>query len=172
MPIIQKSMEEVFEQKDKDRDLLTSMHGLSYDQRYPESMQIAMKDAIALIKLLKEMAQEKIPHYEQESNHKDQHYALPLMTFLANGVMKAYFKGEREREEDSEMPFHSLLISYIRALCPADSILPIGSSYEEFPFIVFRSLNLGEARRKMFTDKYLFMSHEFNILNMLLSSGE
>ncbi len=180
VPIINKSMqekywmkiEEVFGRKDKDRDLLASMHGLSYDPRYHESMQIAMKDAIALIQLLKEMAEGKIPHYEQESNHKDQHYALPSMTFLANGVMKAYFKSEREREEDSGMPFHALLISYIRALCPADSILPIGSSYEEFPFIVFRSLNLGEARRKMFTDKYLFMSHEFNILNMLLSRGE
>jgi len=38
--------------------------------------------------------------------------------------------------------------------------------------VVFRCLNLAEARRKMFTDKYLFMSHEFNILNMLLSSKE
>jgi hypothetical protein len=65
-----------------------------------------------------------------------------------------------------------LLASYIRALYPADSLLPIGRSYDAFPFILFRSLNLGEARRKMFTDKYLFMSHEVNILNMLLSGKE
>ncbi len=41
---------------------------------------------------------------------------------------------------------------------------------EEFPFLVFRSFHLAEARKKLFTDHYLFLSHEFNILNLLLSS--
>jgi hypothetical protein len=92
---IQKSMQEkywmqiegIFEQDENERDLLASMRELTRNQCYSESLQVAMRDAIALIELLK-------------------------------------------------------------------------------------SLNLSEARRKMFTDKYLFMSHEFNILNMLLSSRE
>lgn len=180
VPIIQKSIQEkywmqiedIFEQDENERDLLASMRELSRSQRYPESLQVAMRDAIALIELLKDMSMGKTPHFEQESDHTDQHYALPLLTFLVSDVIKEYFKGKQEREEDSEMPFRSLLTAYVRTLYPADSILPIGSSYEEFPFVVFRSLNLSEARRKMFTDKYLFMSHEFNILNMLLSSRE
>jgi len=180
VPVIQKSIQEkywmqiedIFEQDENERDLLACMRQLTRDQRYPESLQVAMRDATALIELLKDMSMGKTPHLEQESDHTDQHYALPLLTFLVSDVMKEYFKGKQEREEDSEMPFRSLLTAYIRTLYPADSILPIGNTYEEFPFIVFRSLNLGEARRKMFTDKYLFMSHEFNILNMLLSGRE
>jgi len=147
-----------FEQNGKERDLLTSMRELSWDQRYPESLQVAMRDAIALIELLKDMVQGKMPHYEQESDHTDQHYALPLLTFLTRDVMKEYFKGKQEREEDSEMPFRSLLTTYIRTLYPADSILPIGSGYDEFPFVVFRSLNLGEARRKMFTGNTFYVT--------------
>jgi len=180
VPIVQKSMQEeywmeiegIFEQNGKERDLLTSMRELSWDQRYPESLQVAMRDAIALIELLKDMVQGKMPRYEQESDHTDQHYALPLFMFLTRDMMREYFKGKQEREEDSEMSFRSLLTASIRSQYPADSILPIGSSYDEFPFVVFRSLNLGEARRKMFTGRYLFMSHEFNILNMLLSSKQ
>ncbi len=165
-------VEDVFEQKDRKLDLLTCMRELSKDRHYPESMQMALKDAIALIESLRQIPETKRPHYQQESDHSDQHYALPLVAFLTYDVMKAYFGSKPEREEQTEASFRALLASYVRTLYPADSILPIGKSYDVFPFVVFRCLNLAEARRKMFTDKYLFMSHEFNILNMLLSSKE
>jgi hypothetical protein len=35
--------------------------------------------------------------------------------------------------------------------------------------VVFRSFNLKEVRNKLFSDTYLFISHEMNVLNMLLS---
>jgi len=38
-----------------------------------------------------------------------------------------------------------------------------------FPFIIFKSYALGEMRYKMFADKYLLVSNELNILNLLLS---
>ncbi len=164
-------MEDVFERKDTELDLLTCMRGLSKDRHYPESMHVALKDAIALIESLRHISEVKKPHYQQESDHPDQHYALPLLAFLTYDAMKAYFGSKPEREERIEASFHTLLASYVRALYPADSMLPIGKNYDVFPFVVFRCLNLAEARRKMFTDNYLFMSHEFNILNMLLSSN-
>lgn len=165
-------IEHYLEQEEADFGLLAKMRQISYNLRYHDNVRMIMKDAIAFVEALKRMAQGTIQHYEQESAHADQHYALPLLTFLADDVMREYFKNQKETEAQHPLPFRSLLAGYLRALYPADSLLPIGSNYDEFPFLVFRSPNLGEARRKVFTDKYLFMSHEFNILNMLLSSKE
>lgn len=155
-----------------EHDLLTSMQQLSYDKRYHDTFHMFMRDARALTEYLKKMNPTKTARYEQESNHADQHYAIPLLTFLAHKEMRAYFKDHPQQEDGSESSFRSLLATYVRTLYPADSILPIGKGYDTFPFVVFRSFNLREARRKMFTGNYLFMSHEFNILNMLLSSKE
>jgi len=165
-------VERYLEQGNTEYDLLAMMRQISRNPRYHDNARMIIKDAISFVEALKGMAKENIQHYEQESNHLDQHYALPLLTFLTSDVMREYFKDVKKYESQHPLPFRSLLAGYLRALYPADSLLPIGMNYDEFPFLVFRSLNLGEARRKMFTDKYLFMSHEFNILNMLLSSKE
>lgn len=182
VPIVNMSMQEAywmqFEQVMKRNralgiDLLAAMKDLSTDPRYPPSFQSALKDGIALIKALQDMAEHKIPRYEQESSHTDQHYALPLSVFLLHKEMSDHFRGEHEpqdQENPLRLPFHTLLARYIRTLYPADSMLPIGQQYDEFPFLVFRSLNASEARSKIFTGKYLFMSRELNIINMLLSS--
>jgi hypothetical protein len=184
VPIINMSMQEAywmqFEQvlkrnKALNIDLLTAMRDLSTDPRYPPSFQSALKEGIALIKALQEMAEHKVPHYEQESSHTDQHYALPISVFLLQKEMSDHFIAKREPEDQDNplrLPFHTLLTRYIRTLYPADSMLPIGQHYDEFPFLVFRSLNVSEARSKMFTGKYLFMSRELNIINMLLSSTQ
>ena len=74
----------------------------------------------------------KATHYEQESNHSDQHYAIPLLAFLAYNEMQAYFK-EHPEQEKAESSFHSLLSTYVRTLYPADSMLPIGKNYEDLP---------------------------------------
>jgi hypothetical protein len=165
-------IERYLEQEEADFGLLAKMRQISYNPRYHDNARMVMKDAIAFVEALRRMAQGNIQHYEQESAHADQHYALPLLTFLADDVMSEYFKNQQEYELQHPLPFRSLLVGYLRAMYPVDSLLPIGMNYDEFPFLVFRSPNLGEARRKMFTDKYLFMPHEFNILNMLLSSKE
>ena len=149
-----------------------SLSSITFDTRYPESDRMLMKEAKKFLEQLKKMAVGKTSYYEQETDHIDQHYAIPLLALIAHKEMKAYFESKPEDEESSAGPFRSLLSNYVRTLYPADSILPIGMSYNDFPFVVFRSFNLQEARRKMFTDKYLFMSHELNILNMLLASKE
>jgi hypothetical protein len=184
VPIINMSMQEAYwmqfervleHNKAQGIDLVNTMYSLSLDDRYPPSFQTALKDGIALIRALQDMAEHKIPHYEQESSHTDQHYVLPLAVFLTQKEMSEHFAGKHEPENQDNpfrLPFHTLLARYIRALYPADSMLPIGEQYDDFPFLVFRSLNVHEARSKMFTGKYLFMSQELNILNMLLSSTQ
>jgi hypothetical protein len=181
VPIVNRAMQEKYwlqmenavDHGAKMDDLLATMYELSRERRaYPESTLMALRDAIALMQALKDMEAGKIPYYQQESYHTDQHYTLPLVTFLTADVMKEFFAGKREDKDGPEETFRNLLSAYVQRLYPANSLLPLGDGYDEFPFIVFRSLNLGEIRRKMFTGKYLFMSHEFNIINMLLSSKE
>lgn len=122
---------------------------------------------------LQDIVKYKVPRYEQESRHVDQPYALPLSVFLLHKEMSDHFGGEHEpqdQENQLRLPFHTLLARYIRTLYPADTMLPIGQHYNEFSFLVFRSLNASEARSKIFTGKYLFISRKLNIINMLLSS--
>jgi len=123
----------------------------------------------------KEMAEHKITHYEQESSHTDQHYVLPLAIFLTYKEMSDHFAGKHEPEDQDnpfQLQFHTLLERYVRTLYPADSMLSIWKQYDDCPFLVFRSLSVHEARSRMFTGKYLFMSQELHIMNMLLSSTQ
>jgi hypothetical protein len=120
-------------------DLLTYMKRINQDTDYPDSLRSALGDAILLFQELQKLSPTKIAGYEQESTHDDQHYALPLFNF----------------------PIHTRY--------PADGLLPIERNYKAFPFLIFCSFQLHETRKRIFTEKYLFTSQEFNIINMLLS---
>ena len=84
--------------------------------------------------------------------------------------MSQYFANEPQEPEDER--FRDILATYIRLLYPVGNVLPIGYNYHSFPFVVFRSYCLEEVRRKIFTDKYLFSSHELNVLNLILCKPE
>lgn len=99
--IYRTGLEEALKQQGSKHDLFADMDDLSRNQRYPESLRVAMRDAIALVQKLKGMSSDKTPYYEQESQHTDQHYALPLVTFLAYESMKDYFE-QAPAEEDLE----------------------------------------------------------------------
>ncbi len=180
IPLASMSMQEQYwlsfeqilkEYRNQGIDLLKEMSDLRRDPTYPETFHHALNDGLVLLQALQDMLENKIPRYEQESTHPDQHCAVPLPAFVIYELMKEFFHSGKELQELPEgMTFRALLEVYIRSLYPSDSMLPIGNNYEDFPFVVFRSLNLGEARNKMFTGKYLFMSQEMNIINMLFSS--
>lgn len=179
VPIIHKSMRELYRASIEEAlkrprpedlpDLLTCMELISRDTNYPESLRASLSDAILLVKELQKLSDTKSASYEQESQHEDQHYAFPLFTFLSYQHLQTYFETEAEAEEQAPIPFRELLRLYISALYPADGFLPIGRAYKTFPFVAFRSFQLGETRQRSFTEKYLFTSPELNIINMLLS---
>jgi len=158
----------------KDGELWKKMRGICADDedkdKYPESIQSAMKDALDLIAVLSAASPEKTQLFTQDSHNPDQYYAIPLLTFMHGEMMKKYFaSGKGKLEDDS---FRSLLATYTRTLYPVSGILPIGDNYGEFPFVVFRSFNLKDVRSKIFSDSHLFISHEMNVLNMILSYRE
>ncbi|MBX5458908.1 MAG: helicase [Thermogemmatispora sp.] len=155
--------------------LLSRMETLRRHPYCNDEIRLLLKDGIALIRELGRIARGNtvIPHLGQETQHADQHYAIPLHVLLVSKVFQSYFQSGAEDAFGSYWSFRRLLESYLRTLYPIDSVLPLGRHYEHFPFLLFRSYNLPEARRKIFLDHYLFMSHELNIINMLLAkSGE
>lgn len=179
VPIMHKSMRELYHSSIEEvlkrphptnlPDLLDCMEIIRRDANYPESLRDSLGDAILLINKLQNLSATRTASYEQESHHEDQHYAFPLFTFLSYRHLQTYFETQAEAEDQATNPFRELLHSYIRALYPADGFLPIGRAYKTFPFVIFRSFQLGETRQRSFTEKYLFTSPELSIINMLLS---
>lgn len=151
-------------------DLLACMEIIRKDPVYPENLRSALLDAILFLKTLQSLDPNSA-YYEQESTPTDLYCAFPLSTFPAYHTLQTYFNAQSYAEELEDLPFRVLLERTISACYPADGFLPIGKNYKTFPFVLFRSFQLGETRQKIFTEKYLFSSQEFNIINMLLSQS-
>jgi len=147
-------------------DLLNQMNEISRRATYPESLRSALNEAIDLVNLLREQPN-KTQRFEQNSQHFDQYYALPLFTFISSEAMSQYFASNSEEPEDQR--FRDILANYIQSVYPVGNILPIAHKFKNFPFVVFRSYSLNEIRSKIFTEKYFLSSNELNILNMILS---
>ncbi len=173
VPIIDKKIEERYKLKlDNSADSLSyekNIDNLEYiknSQTLPESITIGIKDVIKFIDIIYEKPS-KFQTYEQNSQYDDQYYAIPLYAFIIPKLLEQYFLSNDE--EDEQYTFKDILNLYIRSLYPVSNVLPIGSKYEQFPFIVFRSYCLNEIRGKLFTDKYLLNSNDINILSLILS---
>jgi len=172
VPIADRTLEETYLMRLREiktyanGELLKQMRFISRSQSYPESLRAAIKDAIELVKELKDSV--KSQKFEQYSQRLDQYYAIPLFTLIAGEVMSQYYEAKPQEPEDAE--FRDILDIYVRCLYPVGSnLLPIGDKYQEFPFVVFKSYSLGEIRSKIFADKYLLNSPELNVLNLILS---
>ncbi|HEY9706175.1 MAG TPA: helicase-related protein, partial [Allocoleopsis sp.] len=155
--------------------VLKKMYVISNSNQYPDSLKSLIKDGIELIKKLRENL-EITQTFKQELQQMDQYYAIPLFAFIAGETMANYFTKMRDRvgyspqeNEEEVSQFRDILSVYIRTIYPVQNILPIGSDYAEFPFVLFRSYNLEEIRHRMFTDKYLLNSTELNVINMILA---
>lgn len=147
-------------------ELWRNMQKISLSKSYPENLRAAIRDAIELIKKLRTEAN-KTQRLELRAKQPDQYYAFPLFAFICGDAMRAYFETQPSEPEDKS--FRDILARYIRSSYAVGNILPIGSHYQEFPFVVFKSYSLKETRQKIFTDKYLLSSHELNVLNLILS---
>ncbi len=171
VPIANKTLEETYQiglldiATHANQELWRNMQEISRSTSYPENLRAAVKDAIELVKKLRDI--DKSQKLEQYSQHSDQYYALPLFAFISGDVMRDYFATQPEEPEDET--FRKILANYIRLLYPVGNILPISDKYREFPFVVFRSYSLKEMRKKYFTNKYLLTSNELNVLNLILS---
>ncbi|MEC4818916.1 MAG: ATP-binding protein, partial [Scytonema sp. PMC 1069.18] len=132
VPFKERSLEETYYMRVLDianyanEDLWRNMQKISYSKSYPESLRSAIKDAIELVKKLRDGV-DKTQKLEQSSQNSDQYYALPLFAFVSGEVMKDYFASNPQEPEDET--FRNILTTYIRSLYPVGNILPIGDKY-------------------------------------------
>ncbi|MBW4673865.1 MAG: helicase [Desmonostoc geniculatum HA4340-LM1] len=172
VPIVGKTIEEKYklrlEQKiiNNNDGFLDKMYEISRNPKSPESLRSTINEAIDLVNMLQEKPH-KTQRFEQHSHHFDQYYALPLFTFISGEAIAEYFSNNCEEPEDQR--FRDILATYIQSMYPVGNIMPIGHKYRDFPFVIFRSYSLNEIRKKIFTDKYILISHELNVLNLILS---
>ena len=154
----------------KNGDLWKKLCYVRDHDEYPPSLRSSVRNAIELIDTLNIASPEQTQQFTQDNRNPDHYYAIPLLTFAREEIMRDYFTAGKDEPED--WSFRALLASYVRTLYPVTTMLPIGDSYGKFPFVVFRSFNLEEVRHKIFSATHLFTSNELNVLNMLLSYKE
>ena len=151
-----------------EKKLLQKMYGIRDSDSSPENVISAIRGgAIELLQFLNSDV-EKTQYFEEQSQHFDRYYAIPLFAFVSGEEMQEYF-ADSQLEEPEDRRFRDILSAYVRSIYPVDSVMPIGHKYQDFPFIVFRSYSLEQSREKIFTDKYLLSSNELNVLNLILS---
>ncbi|MFB2838448.1 helicase-related protein [Floridanema evergladense] len=151
-------------------EIVKKMLTISHSLVYPGRLRSAIKNAIELLDKLRNNNGKTQFFHQQDSQHFDQYYALPLFSFITAETMSKYFASEPQEAEDER--FRDILATYIHHLYPTDKTLPIGYKYKHFPFIVFSSYSLEQMREKIYTDRYLLTSNELNVLNLILSKTE
>lgn len=98
-------------------------------------------------------------------------YYITCSSFLVKEPIATYCQklAEREQDEPAAALLRSALIHYVRDSYPIDTILPIGSWYRDFPFLLITSQDLQALRAKTFQTGHTLMSREMNLLTLLLS---
>lgn len=161
------------------RQLIQKMHFITQRKStYTEQVRTPMYLLLELIKHIVSEEVSRTQHLQQKTRGIDRYYALPLSFFTSREAFAHYFSHENTRHPFSledwlgDDSFLNLLRRYIHARYPVDNVLPVSADYSQFPFLLFRSASLREARKNMFTSRYLLTSNEFNILNVILSRDE
>lgn len=150
--------------KTNSQELLAILYSITNSEEYHDNLRYATGEAIDLIKEIEQETKRTL-YLDESSEYEDQYYALPLFTLLDLQTISEYLPEDLETENT----FKKILTYYLKSLYYVYNILPIGSSYEKFPFILFRSYSLKQMRQQVFKKQYLFNSSELNIVNLILS---
>lgn len=150
------------------QETLRQLWALASQKSLPDQMRSDLRKARDLYTRLDRASQGKTQQFVQSSSFLDQYYAIPLMAFVVPEVFEDFFT--QTLDTDEILPFRTLLERLVRTWYPTDATLPIGGDYRTYPFLVFRSYNLEEARHRIFAGTSLFVSYDLNVLNMLLSA--
>jgi hypothetical protein len=150
------------------KDLLSKLTLISNSDRFNHNLITASHSAI---ELLEKMNNDEImtKYIEQTSQQFDQYYAFPFFILIHPQIIREYLEKETEIKIDEDKSFRSILETYLRYIFPLQNVLPIGSYYHEFPFLLFNSYTFNLLRYKLFTDQQIFSSSQLNILNLILS---
>lgn len=133
----------------------------------PESLRTQLWHAVELIKKLTPETLSRSQRVVGQMGHPELYYALPIWTFPAFASLATYFASAPEEPDGAT--FRDLLGQLVRVRYPTQAMLPIGTQYAEFPWLLFRSHSLVEMRQRLFTGGQILASSTFNVLNLILS---
>ncbi len=98
------------------------------------------------------------------------YYTVPVLAYVARDLLQGEWGVMRD--EDAGVGLRDMLVGQVHPLYPSENYLPLGGDYGAFPFILFTSHDLRGIREKMHTGRYMLMSTELNLLDMLLAQPE
>ena len=113
------------------------------------------------------VAAESTQRLAKTDRRDDLYFAMPLLACVVHDVVTGRWDVV---DDDATTPLRILLRGHVQALYPSENYLPMAGRYRAFPFVLFSSADLRSIRRKMFTGRYMLMSHDLNVLDMLLCS--
>jgi hypothetical protein len=131
-----------------------------------------IEGATAFRQLLQEAAHaERSQRLEYRGGVQRGYYVVPLAMFVAKETIAAHCQrlAEQEQNEPEATLLRRALMHYVRDSYPIDTLLPIGSWYRDFPFLLITSQDLQALRAKTFQTGHTLMSREMNLLTLLLS---
>ncbi len=150
---------------ERNEDFIKKLKLLVKSGKYPKQITSAAYSLIDLARtLFSEL--ERSQKLSQTSRSSDRYYALPIQTFIAFQAFEDYFENKRIVPNPS---FRDILENYVKTLALAYNILPIGSNYQNIPYVVFNSGAMDKLRKSLFNENQIFQSKEMNILNLILS---
>jgi len=150
-----------------DPELHRYMARIAMNPDYPPRVVSTMKDALKLGDHIQAGDASKMQALDQISRGRDYHYAFPLFIYQYYQQLQRYFSSDTR--EVASISFRDCLAGAMHTFFPVDSVLPLGTSYGEIPFVIFRSFGLSEVRKKLFKASYIFTSRELSILNIILA---
>jgi hypothetical protein len=135
---------------------------------YPRGLVGGLRGFAALVQEF--VAAESTQRLAKTDRRDDLYYAVPLLAYVVRDVVAD--RWDVDDDDDATTPLRILLRGHVQALYPSENYLPLAGRYRAFPFVLFSSSDLRSIRRKMFTGRYMLMSHDLNVLDMLLSKPE
>jgi hypothetical protein len=133
--------------------------------RYPDGLRTSLRDFASVMEEF--MDAERTQHLAKVERRDDMFYATPLLAYVTRDLLMGEW--EAQHGDDDGASLRDLLVGQVHSLYPSENYLPLGGAYGAFPFILFTSQDLRGIREKMHTGRYMLMSTELNLLDMLLA---
>jgi hypothetical protein len=136
----------------------------------PPTLLEGVRELEALLDALRPV--ERSQRLEHSGRPSSAYVVLPIAAFVAKDAIAAYCQAVAadparivEREQ-----LRAVLLAYVRDAYPVETVLPlVGSGYSRLPFLVITSQDLAALRAKRFRLGHVLMSHELNLLTLLLA---
>ncbi len=151
------------------REVRAKMWAIIHNKkRYPDGLRTGLRDFVSVVEEF--MDAERTQHLAKVERRDDMYYAVPVLAYVARDLLQGEWNSTPD--EDSGVGLRDLLVGQVHPLYPSENYLPLNGDYGAFPFVLFTSNDLRGIREKMHTGRYMLMSTELNLLDMLLAQNE